>query len=109
MNNQSSRGTWQIKLRGNNKVRRVVVVVRTRNDRGPGRPITIQCSSWDHAYAQCDTGKQITSIQVQQQHSSSSGACIRGKSFGVYGRYIWVSQGCRATFRVTAGGHVATN
>ncbi len=100
MNNYDSRGAWQLKLRGNNKIRRVVVIVRTRNG-GGGGPIrsSITCSSFGRQYTTCNAGFQIRSIQVQQQHSNC--ACVQGRTFGISGSQIWVDRGCRATFLVT--------
>lgn len=101
MNNYDSRGPWQIKLRGNIKVRRVVVIVQTRGGSGPGRTVSVECSSWGNAYATCAAGGRIQSIQVQRQHSNSP--CIQGRTFGIAGNQIWVDRGCRATFLVSLG------
>ena len=57
---------------------------------------TIRCESNDGRTRECATGGGR--VMIERQISSS--ACIEGRSWG-YGRNgIWVSQGCRADFRV---------
>ncbi len=61
---------------------------------------TIRCESNDGRVRECRTnGGRVV---LERQHSKS--ACIEGRSWG-YGRDgIWVSQGCRADFRVLGYG-----
>jgi len=116
--NQSWRenGAWQIQLRGNIKVRRVVLVVEDRrgdHDQdqdqdfgGRPRPIRYQdvaCFSNNNALAQCPVNGQIISVQVLQQHSIAP--CIEGRTYGVANGAIWVRGGCRANFQVGVRGH----
>lgn len=61
---------------------------------------TIRCESNDGRTRECSTGGGR--VMIERQLSSS--ACIEGRSWG-YGRNgIWVSQGCRADFRIVGNG-----
>ncbi len=61
---------------------------------------TIRCESNDGRTRECATGGGR--VVIERQISSS--ACIEGRSWG-YGRNgIWVSQGCRADFRIVGNG-----
>lgn len=61
---------------------------------------TIRCESNDNRTRECATNGG----QVQLVRQLSSASCIEGRSWG-YGRNgIWVSQGCRAEFRVYGNG-----
>ena len=62
---------------------------------GPGTGV-IRCESNDDRVRECPTsGGRVV---LERQHSRA--ACIEGRSWG-YGRNgIWVSQGCRADFRI---------
>lgn len=99
-----SQGAWQLALRGNIKVRRVVVVVnRSRGGGGVGpapRPYSMDCSSWDHQFATCYArAGGIANARLQVRHSNA--ACVQGRTWGFTRDYLWVSNGCRATFIVT--------
>jgi Protein of unknown function (DUF3011) len=60
----------------------------------------IRCESNDGRTRECPTGGGR--VFLERQHSRS--ACIEGRTWG-YGRYgIWVSDGCRADFRVIGQG-----
>src|SRR5690606_13132073 len=57
---------------------------------------TIRCESNDGRTRECATGGG----RVMLERQISNSACIEGRSWG-YGRNgIWVSQGCRADFRI---------
>lgn len=58
----------------------------------------VKCQSWDYQYATCYAGENIINVSVAQKHSNAG--CIEGYSWGYSGNYIWVNNGCRATFRV---------
>jgi len=61
---------------------------------------TIRCESNDGRTRECATGGGRVIIERQISNS----ACIEGRSWG-YGRNrIWVSQGCRADFRIVDDG-----
>lgn len=76
---------------------------------GPGSDV-IRCESNDGRVRECPTGGG----RVMLERQISRSACIEGRSWG-YGRNgIWVSQGCRADFRLTDayrgnGGHYGNN
>ena len=76
---------------------------------GPGSDV-IRCESNDGRVRECPTGGG----QVMLERQISRAACIEGRSWG-YGRNgIWVSQGCRADFRLTDvhhgnGGYYGSN
>lgn len=60
----------------------------------------IRCESNDGRTRECATGGGR--VFLERQHSRA--ACIEGRTWG-YGRYgIWVSDGCRADFRVIGQG-----
>ena len=60
----------------------------------------VQCSSQGHHYQECYTNfHQIQTVWLLQQLSHSN--CQQGQSYGSNGNRIWVSDGCRAVFRVT--------
>lgn len=61
---------------------------------------TIRCESNDGRVRECATGGGR--VVLERQHSRS--ACIEGRSWGYGRRGIWVSQGCRADFRVLGYG-----
>lgn len=74
---------------------------------GPGFPFpprpeprseTVYCKSSDYRYASCAVNGRIEAVRIERQHSDAS--CIEGQSYGVDRDYIWVNQGCEATFRV---------
>ncbi len=61
---------------------------------------TIRCESNDGRTRECATGGG----RVVLERQISNSACIEGRSWG-YGRNgIWVSQGCRAEFRILGNG-----
>lgn len=70
------------------------------------RSATVQCSSYDDSTNRCPIdGGQVVLLR---QHSRAE--CVKGRSWGSNEREIWVSRGCRATFRVIGddyggGGH----
>lgn len=77
---------------------------------GPGRPgfpfpprpeprsEVVHCKSSDYRYASCGVRGRIEAVRVERQHSNA--ACVEGRSFGFDRDFIWVDQGCEATFRV---------
>lgn len=71
----------------------------------PGRPgrdeprsESVRCKSSDYRYASCGVRGRIEAVRIERQHSNA--ACIEGRSFGFDRDFIWVDQGCEATFRV---------
>jgi len=69
---------------------------QTWQEYGPGTGV-IRCESNDGRVRECPTGGG----RVMLERQISRSACIEGRSWG-YGRNgIWVSQGCRADFRLT--------
>ena len=66
---------------------------------GGGRPSgqTITCSSNNGKRNWCDIGN---SRDVQLVRQISGSACVRGSTWGVDQRGLWVDSGCRADFRV---------
>lgn len=61
---------------------------------------TIRCESNDRRTRECETGGGR--VMIERQLSNSD--CIEGRTWG-YGRNsIWVSQGCRADFRIVGNG-----
>lgn len=72
---------------------------QTWQDYGPGTGV-IRCESNDGRVRECPTGGG----RVMLERQISRSACIEGRSWG-YGRNgIWVSQGCRADFRIVGYG-----
>ena len=63
---------------------------------------TVTAQSWNYGYAEVKTGlAEVDSISVKEKLSNS--ACTEGTSYGITadGKKIWVSNGCRARFKVT--------
>jgi hypothetical protein len=63
---------------------------------------TVRAESWSYGYAEKASGlNEIDTISVQKKYSRS--ACTLNSSYGVKadGKTIWVSNGCRADFKVT--------
>ncbi len=60
----------------------------------------ITCSSNDGRRHYCDMGRSNDARMVRQRSGSP---CVRGRTWGVQGRSIWVDQGCRADFRPVRG------
>lgn len=60
----------------------------------------VRCESSDGRIRECPTGGGRAF--VERQHSRA--ACIEGQTWGHTRDGIWVSQGCRADFRVTSHG-----
>jgi len=68
---------------------------------GPTEPLTLRCESIKHRWAACpvDIGGRV---QVIRQESRAP--CTRDWTWGTLGdEAIWVSDGCRAVFRVDGG------
>ena len=74
--------------------------------RGPerrgGRSFITRCSSDDERYTRCHLEGVVWNVQVDRQWSGSP--CIHGRTWGFDNDEIWVDRGCRADFRVWAGG-----
>src|SRR5690606_29802342 len=69
------------------------------NDYGYGGQV-VRCESNDGRTRECATnGGRVV---LERQHSRS--ACIEGRSWGYARNGIWVSDGCRADFRVLGYG-----
>lgn len=68
------------------------------------RAVTVECSSDDGGTRRCPIGGGR--VVLLRQHSRAD--CTKGRSWGYNEREIWVTRGCRASFRVTDdgwGGH----
>jgi hypothetical protein len=64
---------------------------------GGNRPVTtLNCESWNYRQAQCaiPRGRQVRLARVL------GGNCVQGRSWGWEGSFIWVKDGCRASFDV---------
>mgnify|MGYP003610225383 CR=1 FL=1 len=61
---------------------------------------SVRCESNDGRYRQCRTGGGW--VELERQHSRAP--CIEGRSWGRTPDGVWVDGGCRADFRVYAGG-----
>ncbi len=61
--------------------------------------VTVLCSSWQDFHTRCSVGGFIRSVVIRSQQSNSP--CLLNRSWGYDANSIWVSQGCRAEFRVT--------
>ena len=58
---------------------------------------TVRCESTDGKYIECRTKVKGGVTLVRQL---SDNACVRGKSWGINQRGIWVDKGCRAQFAI---------
>jgi hypothetical protein len=63
----------------------------------PPRPITVTCSSNNGKRNWCAIGN---SRDVQLVRQISGSPCVRGSTWGLDQRGLWVDNGCRADFRV---------
>jgi hypothetical protein len=70
--------------------------------RGTGRSVVLRCKSEDERLNRCGVDGRIWNVQLERQHSGSP--CVRGETWGFDENSIWVDRGCRADFRVWAGG-----
>jgi Protein of unknown function (DUF3011) len=78
----------------------VLVAALTAPSSAPGQPgygggPRITCSSNDGRRNWCDIGRARDAQLVRQ---ISGSACVRGRTWGVDQRGLWVDQGCRAEF-----------
>jgi hypothetical protein len=64
---------------------------------GPGSGAIVTCSSNDGGRRWCDIGR---SRDVRLVRQISGSACVRGQTWDVDRRGLWVDRGCRADFRV---------
>jgi hypothetical protein len=64
--------------------------------------VTIQCDSSGYAPASCPIGFSGAKVTLLQQQSQGRGQCIEGSTWRTDGSTIFVSGGCRATFRAMA-------
>jgi hypothetical protein len=74
------------------------LVSAERFHRPEPRSESIRCKSSDYRYASCGVRGRIEAVRVERQHSNA--ACVEGRSFGFDRDYVWVDNGCEATFRV---------
>lgn len=56
---------------------------------------TVTCSSNDHRVQRCRVGGWHDAQLVRQ---FSKANCVRGRTWGLQGSVLWVSEGCRASF-----------
>ena len=63
----------------------------------PGYGAKITCSSNDGRRNWCAIG---TARDVQLARQISGSPCVRGNTWGIDQRGLWVDRGCRADFRV---------
>lgn len=68
---------------------------------GPAGSRLVRCESDSGAYRECHVNRDA-SVELRRQLSSS--ACLEGRTWGMRGNRIWVRDGCRGEFLVTAGG-----
>lgn len=67
--------------------------------RGDTASQVVSCSSHDRRYTRCDVQlSDRDSVHLIQQESSAP--CVQGRDWGKERGALWVSNGCRATFRV---------
>ncbi|WP_433983486.1 DUF3011 domain-containing protein [Tunturiibacter empetritectus] len=64
---------------------------------GPGSGAIVTCSSNDGGRRWCDIGR---SRDVRLVRQISGSPCVRGQTWDVDRRGLWVDRGCRADFRV---------
>lgn len=64
--------------------------------------VVVNCDSWDYRPTSCYTGVSNDFVELIQQNSAGRGGCEYGRSWSYDRSNIYVSDGCRATFRVWA-------
>jgi hypothetical protein len=72
-----------------------------RGGGGGDRSERVTCESDDGRRRVCTTRYRIARVELAQRLSKAR--CEYGRSWGFDDRAIWVDDGCRARFRVTAG------
>ena len=77
-----------------------------RRPPGPPPPQTINCSSNDGRRNWCAIGN-ARDVQLVRQISGSP--CVRGSTWGIDNRGLWVDNGCRADFAFGGGGYRPTS
>ena len=70
--------------------------------RGPPPAQTINCSSNDGRRNWCAIGSRRDAQLVRQ---ISGSPCVRGSTWGIDNRGLWVDRGCRADFAFGGGGY----
>jgi hypothetical protein len=98
---RSGRGAWQIDLRGNFIVRKVVLFV-TRLGQGPGqggrvRAYNINAVS-NGEYRSMRFNGRITRVTLLRQRGRRR--CVLNRSYGVDRNVFWVSRGCSGSFKI---------
>ena len=68
---------------------------------GYGQPQTITCSSDNGKRNWCNIGNARDAQLVRQ---ISGSPCVRGSTWGIDNRGLWVDSGCRADFAIGGGG-----
>ncbi len=68
---------------------------------GYGQPQTITCSSDNGKRNWCNIGNARDAQLVRQ---ISGSPCVRGSTWGIDNRGLWVDSGCRAEFAIGGGG-----
>ncbi len=58
----------------------------------------VRCSSVDYRKSTCRARGKIKSAFIYERLSNSS--CRKGRDWGYYNDYVWVSNGCRGVFKV---------
>jgi hypothetical protein len=92
--------TWGVDRRGlwvDNGCRAEFAIRRAPGPPPPPPAQTINCSSNDMRRNWCDIGRN-RDVQLVRQISGSP--CVRGDTWGLDQRGLWVDRGCRADFRV---------
>jgi hypothetical protein len=64
---------------------------------------TVYCDSYHHGTAQCFIGGMGRILNVQMIQQRSYERCDYGYTWGFDYNQVWVSRGCKATFRVVKG------
>lgn len=71
--------------------------VSYRGGTGPDEPVRLLCESVEGRRAECAVPGPGRVVLVRQLSRVS---CVRGRSWGVEGGRIWVTEGCRGEFQV---------
>ncbi len=65
---------------------------------GGAEPLDIRCGSGDYEPNYCAANQQVLAVRLVRRRSSAT--CVEGSSWGWDAGGIWVTNGCRADFRI---------
>jgi hypothetical protein len=78
---------------------RLNLVEITKFPAAPARPYAVHCGSVNFRRNDCSLQGLAEDVGLERQFSRAQ--CVRGRTWGFYGRTLWVDKGCNGRFMVT--------